>query len=101
MDSGIQQESTWSPPSLVRVRAEFGAVGGRLDSRWLPKKFGLTLAKSRAAPPRIPQGYDRTRRPSCIYAPLLSRRPREALLSIAHASCKLDQNHSLTPRSCR
>ena len=90
MDPEIQQEPTWSSPSLVRVRAVLGAVGVRLDSRWLPKIFGLTLAKSRAAPPRIPQGYDRTRWPTRIYAPLLSRRPFKALLSIAHASCELD-----------
>jgi hypothetical protein len=81
---------------LARVRAEFGAVGVRLDSRWLPKIFGLTLAKSRAAPPRIAKGYDRTRWVAWVYAPPLSRRPLEALLSFAHASRKLDQNHSVS-----
>ena len=48
----------WSKSLSLRA---YPAMGGCLDSGWLPKKSGLTLAKCRATPPSIARSPGRNR----------------------------------------
>lgn len=67
-------------PAMYSVLGCFMALRGGFRPGWTPKKIALTLAKSRASPPRIPIRREGTRKTSlcCAAASSLAKARRAA-----------------------